>query len=272
MRNKTEDTVGHIEVLGERARKYTIWRPGDDERELPGGLPNDFSTPLLLEIGAHAWIVPTSSLTKPHGIVDTKAAVAGLLACDMDFRNWLRAREQKWMQLSLTGTKGGYRPTAEMRRLSTQNKNRRQRFDLRLAKWATEFGPPGLREDGGPDIVDNVMRAAYCIRAWVLPDSPHIPPRTGTFLLDDLNPVDEINEGAGQCNRNPRSGAWTAPTLWAAMCRGVQYAREYGWSFGECAADDCYNVFLKKRADQLMCSQRCGKRKRDHEKRDQPNQ
>jgi hypothetical protein len=183
----------------------------------------------------------------------------------MDFRHWLSAREAKWMKVVLTATKSDTRQSAEMRRLSTQNKNRRQRFDKRLLAWVNEFGPLGLRADGGPDIVDTVMKAAHAVRAWVAPESHRLPRRGGgTFLLDDSDYAEDINEAAGQCTRDPVTGDWVAPTLWAAMCHSVQHAQDYGWQFAECAAADCHNVFLLSRSDQIMCSQRCGKRARDH--------
>ncbi len=210
-----------------------------------------------------AWLRGVGESTEAERIVDTREAIQGLLGCDMTFRYWLAAREAKWMRLCLTlGNRRDLR-TPDMKRLSVQSNRRRQAFDKRLTRWANKFGCLGLDGDW-PDYVDGTMRAAYCVRSWVLPESPHIPPRSGTFLLDDFDPIAEINEGAGRCSRDPKTGAWIAPTLWSAICHSVQHSRDYGWEFAECAADDCLNVFLKKPSHKIMCSPRCGKRMRDH--------
>jgi hypothetical protein len=256
---------GKIDVTGQRARQYRIWRPGDTAEDPPQPLENYEEA--LLEVGAVAWVRPTNGITKSVGVVDTKRAIAGLLECDTDFRFWLDARNTKYV-LALTEQKWSPRMMREMRGRSMQNTRRQRRFDKRLRAWVNKFGPLDL--DGtGEDYVDDIMKMAHALRAWAIRDlSP--PERVwsrGTFALRVDDYARDVNTAAGECERDPETGAWEAPALWSAMCHSIQHASDYGWTFVECEADDCFNVFLKRRTEHVTCSQRCGKRMRDQEKR-----
>ncbi len=132
-----------------------------------------------------------------------------------------------------------------------------------------KYGQLDYRGPGKPDDVDGIMRMAHALRAWALRDlSP--PDRVwgrATFMLKVGDYRKDVNKAAGKCDKDPETGEWTAPTLWSAMCRSIQHASDYGWTFVECAADDCFNVFLKKRTEHATCSARCGKRMSDHQKK-----
>jgi hypothetical protein len=260
MEKEKRSAKGEMHVSGQRAAKYRIWRPGDTDEDPPQPLQNYEQA--RLEVGAVAWVRPTNGITKPVGVVDTKRAIAGLLECDTDFRFWLKAREMKYM-LARTEQEWGPRLMREMRGLSMQNARRQRRFDKRLLAWVNKFGPLDL--DGtGEDYVDSIMQMAHALRAWAVRDLS-LPERVWagtTWMLKVSEYRREVNEAAGRCERNPETGAWEAPTLWSAMCHSIQHASDYGWTFAECEADDCFNVFLKRRTEHVTCSQRCGKRMR----------
>jgi len=260
MEKEKRTAKGKMHVSGQRAAKYRIWRHGDTDEDPPVPLENFEQA--RVEAGAVAWVRPTNGITEPVGVVDTKRAIAGLLECDTDFRFWLEARDMKYV-LALTEQKWSPRMMRGMRGLSMQNARRQRRFENRLRAWVNKFGP--LDRDGtGEDYVDVIMQSAHALRAWATRDLS-LPDRlwsAGTFALrvDDYAP--DVNAAAGKCARDPETGAWEAPTLWSAMCHSIQHASDYGWTFVECEADDCFNVFLKKRTEHVTCSQRCGKRMR----------
>jgi hypothetical protein len=262
---------GRISVTGERALKYRIWRPGDTDEEPPEPIePIENSRPVLLEVGAVAWVRPANGITKPCGTVDTGRAIAGLFECDTDFRHWLDAREAAY-HIAHVVEHFDRNPYGWERARSAQNNRRRLRFDERLRKWVNEFGPLDQEGTGKPERVDNIMRAAHALRAWALRDLS-LPERvwsTPTFMLKVDNYAREVNVAAGKCERDPETGEWAAPTLWAALCHSIQHAREYEWKFVECAAPGCFNVFLEKRHKHVTCSQRCGKRMRDRKAKQQ---
>ena len=268
MEKSKRNSKGKVHVAGERAREYRIWRPGDTDEDPPVALENFF--PARLEVGAVAWVRPAKVIPKPRGVVDTKRAIGGLLQVDTDFRHWLAARDaahyaaEVWEHFD-------HGPSTQQRALGAQNTRRRQRFDARLLKWVNEFGSLDLSGTGEPDYVDAIMQAAHALRAWAIRDLS-LPDRlwsSGTFWLQVDGYAKVVNKAAGKCDRDPETGAWEAPTLWSAMCHSIQHAPDFGWQFEECEADDCFNVFLKRRTEHVTCSQRCGKRKRDHEKRGQ---
>jgi hypothetical protein len=268
MEKEKRSAKGQIHVNGQRAAKYRIWRPGDTAEDPPQPLENYEQA--RIEVGAVAWVRPTNAITKPVGVVDTKRAIAGLLECDTDFRFWLEARNMKYV-LALTEQKWSPRMLREMRGLSMQNTRRQRRFDKRLLAWVNKFGPLDLRGAGEPDYVDSIMQAAHALRAWAIRDLSQ-PERLwshGTFALRVDDYAREVNTAAGECERDPETGAWEAPALWSAMCHSIQHASDYGWTFVECEADDCFNVFLKKRTEHVTCSQRCGKRMRRDRKASQ---
>jgi hypothetical protein len=252
-----------------RAPEYRIWRAGESEGEPPEPLDKFRSD--FIEVGAVAWVLPVGEASQPREVaVDTKQAIAGLLACDSEFRRWVEARDMKW-QLAQTREKRSPRMMREMRGLSRRSAPLQRRFDKLLRKWANEFGSLDFRGPEEPNRVDDIMRAAHALRAWALRELPHrdrVWSRI-TFMLqaDDYEP--DVDEAAGQCKRDPETGAWSAPTLWSAMCHSIQHARDYGWTFAECDADDCSNVFLKKRTEHATCSARCGKRMRDRKAKQQ---
>ena len=261
MEKEKGSAKGKMHIRGQRAAEYRIWRHGDTDEDPPQPL-EDFDQ-ARLDIGAVAWVRPTKGTQKPIGDVDTKRAIAGLLECDTDFRFWLEARNMKYL-LAHTEQKWSPRMMREMQGLSMQNARRQRRFDNRLRAWVNKFGPLDLDGTGEPDYVDRIMQAAHALRAWAIRDLS-LPDRlwsAGTFALrvDDYAPV--VNAAAGKCERDLETGVWEAPTLWSAMCHSIQHASDYGWTFVECEADDCFNVFLKKRTEHVTCSQRCGKRMR----------
>ena len=263
---------GKIHVTGQRAGGYTIWRPGDTADDPPQPLQNFDQA--RIDIGAVAWVRPTNGISKPIGDVDTKRALAGLLECDTDFRFWLDARDVKYM-LAHTEQKWSPPMMRELRGISMQNTRRQRRFDKRLENWVNKFGPLDFYGTGEPDFVDDIMRAVHALRAWAIRDLS-LPERVwsrGTFWLKVDEYRREVNEAAGKCARDPETGQWEAPTLWSALCHSIQHAPDYGWRFAECAEADCFNIFLKRRTEKerkrehVTCSQRCGKRMRDREKR-----
>jgi hypothetical protein len=246
MEKEKRNAKGKIHVTGMRALEYTIWRPGESEGEPPEPLDKFRSD--LVDAGAVAWVWPIGEASQPREVaVDTKQAIAGLLECDTDFRRWLEARDVKWV---LAGMREEEEWSPQMQRgmrgLSRRSEPLQRRFDKRLREWVNKYGQLDYRE---PDLVDSTMIAAHALRAWALRDLS-LPERVwagGTFPLKVDNYAKDVNKAARECDRDPETGEWTAPTLWSAMCHSIQHAREYGWTFVECAAPGCESVFLEKR-------------------------
>jgi hypothetical protein len=258
---------GRIRVTGLRAPEYRIWRAGESEGEPPE--PLDKFRQDFIDVGVVAWVLPVGEASQSREkAVDTKRAIAGLLACDTDFRRWVEARDMKW-QLARTTQEWSPRMKRVMNGLSRRSEPSKRRFDKHLMGWMKEFGALDLGGPKKPDRVDDIMKMTHALRAWAIRDLS-MPDRVwsrSTFMLRVDKYERKVNEAAGECERNRETGEWTAPTLWSAMCHSIQHARDYGWTFAECAADDCSNVFLKKRTEHATCSPRCGKRMRDHQKK-----
>jgi hypothetical protein len=269
-------------VPGGRPRTYTIHRP----TEPPPWLPTDdgYNWAAELKVGWLAWLEPVGSATRRGRSADTKGAVGGLLSCETDFFRWLEARNEMFGAeladadlahpdpILQRGTGFGSRARKEATRLLwLQHKNRRQRFDKRLRAWVNRFGSLGIEDERGHENVDDMMRCALAMRAWVAVEGAGATPwgvdqDTWTFP-PRVDPSEVINRRANLCTRNSKTGPWEAPTLWSAICFDLRRHDELGWRFGLCAAEDCYNVFLHTTAPKTYCSPRCGKRVRDHAKR-----
>ena len=201
---------GKIRVTGLRAAEYRIWRAGESEGEPPE--PLDKFRQDFIDVGAVAWMLPVGEASQSREkAVDTKLAIAGLLECDTDFRRWLEARDMKW-RLAQTREKWSPRMMREMNGLSRRSEPLKRRFDKRLEGWVNKYGPLGYRGSEKPDLMDdNIMTAAHALRAWAIRDlslRDRVWSR-GTFMLQVGNYASQVNEAAGECERDLETGEWS---------------------------------------------------------------
>ena len=272
MRKYTKSEPTQIHVEGTRAHRYRIHWPDTAPEWLSKRVGIGWNAEL--EIGSLAQLVPVDGRRRQRRPVNTRKAVAGLLALETDFLLWRVRREALWEALYAEhNAKHGIddalaadasRPA--IRALGTQNRKYRDRFARQLRAWADDYGSPGLANQHGVEEVDYLMLAAMMVREWVALPGAATGVHRGhvTFPTPMVGAAGkEINRAAGLCTRYSANREWEAPTLWSALCFDLRRYDELGWKFGVCEARDCGNLLLQTRTDKVMCSERCGKRMRD---------
>jgi hypothetical protein len=281
MRKYTRKEPTQIRIDGTRAYRYRICWPDTPPKSLPERLGMGWTAEL--EMGSLGQLVPADGRRKRRRPVDTRKALAGLLALETDFLLWRVRREALWAALTAEhNAKHGIddhlvvdasRPA--IRALGIQNRKYRDRFARQLEAWADRCGSLGLPDKHGVEWVDMIMLRTMMIREWVALPGVDTGVRRGhaTFPTPMVGAAGKnINRDAGLCTRYSANSEWEAPTLWSALCFDLRRYDELGWKFSVCEARDCGNLLLQTRTDKVMCSERCGKRERDHEKRDQRSQ
>lgn len=278
MQKYSRKELAELHVTGRRPKTYKIHWPDKPPEWLPERVGAGWS--MELQIGALAWLVPDDGRLKRRRPVNTRSAVAGLLALETDFLRWRVRREAMWELLwaeydaKLLGDDAYHIPDARkpaIRAMGVQHRKYRDRFAGQLIPWVNRYGSLGI-EEHGLEMVDTIMLAALQVREWVaLPGADTGVRRShATFPTPFGSAGKGINKAAGLCTRYSANSEWEAPSLWSALCFDLRRYDELGWKFGVCAARDCGNLLLQTRTDKLMCSERCGKRERDQERRQQP--